>query len=41
MLQFAAGQSWSRAVQDHTDYLTINLGDPIIRLPNYQVNSQT
>jgi hypothetical protein len=41
LLQFAAGQEWSSSVRHHADYLTINLWDPIISLPNYQVNALT
>lgn len=41
LLQFASGQEWSSSLREHADYLTINLGDPIISLPNYDVNAVT
>lgn len=41
LLQFASGQEWSSSMRDHADYLTINLGDPLITLPKYQVNAAT
>lgn len=28
-------------MKNHEDYLTINLGDPIMNLPNYAVNTVT
>ena len=41
MLQFASGQEWSSALQNNVDYTTINIGDPIIKLPEYRVNDTT
>lgn len=41
LLQFASWENWSDSMKNHTDYLTINLGDPITHLPNYGVNSVT
>lgn len=41
LLQFASWENWSDSMKDHADYLTINLWDPIIHLPNYGVNAVT
>lgn len=41
LLQFASGQNWSSAQKDSSDYLTINLGDPLINLPAYKTNAVT
>lgn len=41
LLQFASWQAWSESIENHADYLTINLGDPLIHLPNYGVDSST
>ncbi len=41
LLQFTSGQEWSSAQLHTSDYLTINLGDPIIKLPAYNVHPVT
>ena len=41
LLQFASGQEWSLAQKDMSNYLTINLGDPLINLPEYDVHAVT
>jgi len=40
-LQFASGQEWSSAMKNGADYLTINLGDPIVKLPAYNIHPVT
>jgi uncharacterized protein (DUF736 family) len=41
LLQFASGESWAATQKAYADYVTINLGDPLIHLPEYHVDPQT
>lgn len=41
LLQFASWQEWAWSMRDNGDYLTINLGDPVVSLPAYSVNPAT
>jgi hypothetical protein len=41
LLQFAAWQDWSISQKEFSDYVSINLGDPIIRLPLYDNHAVT
>jgi len=41
LLQFAAGESWAETQKSFADYVTINLWDPLIHLPEYRVDTAT
>jgi uncharacterized protein (DUF736 family) len=41
LLQFASGESWAETQKSFADYVTINLGDPLIHLPEYNIDPNT
>lgn len=41
LLEFASGNNWAHSHKNFADYVTINLWDPLIHLPQYKVNNST
>lgn len=41
LLEFASGEKWSNSQQSYNDYVTIQLWDPLVSLPEYRVDPST